>query len=328
MGSEGKFETRTMKLALQMAMGQTLPDQKPPGPGKNGEEEASSINHRLIGWSTMLLWAYLRKNQAEIDRLTTICKRLLRHQLEKEFESLPNGATEQRSGTHKKQHYQYAALLAHIGRRFRDEELRLLAVAWLRCSLTLDELFLAPSPSPRGKLPAILQPGFRADPPNGARDFVGEDWWRVARLGQAIPINVIGRPTESVDQASLWFYSTLPPEDRAEIAAPLGPPPLRHPITIQRKGEEFIASMQFQPGFKEVQIYAGWAGGSEVYGFGTDPVPVLLAPVKSIITGSAIGSSPAPSVPIPDQPIPEPTDSAKQIAAEMRALAARLEKLP
>lgn len=349
MGSQGKFETRVVKAALILALAKSTPSglKLLPGPGKNGAEEASSLNHRLIGWATNLFIACLINNKAEIDRILAICETHLSYQLNTYFECVPGGrGCEQRSPTHKKQQYQWAALLAYVGERFGFENLRFLAVSWLRKSLTLDSLFLAPSPSPRNKLPAIIQPGFRASKSGGqfkgARDYAAEEWYRVGRMGMPVPSNILSDPLNNVDLASLWFYDKLSAQTKAEIRQDLGPsdlPRLLFPITLQSRGDDFVGSMDWpsiqSQGGGEIQIFAGWVDGKETYGFDADTVPKLDGAKVSVIgreTGSDISgiepptedpkSSPDPS---PD-PKPELTDYAR-LTDSIRMLAVSFDSI-
>jgi hypothetical protein len=326
-GSQGKFETRTMALVLELAMGKSRT--RPDAPGRGGEEEASSINHRLICWTARLLWACIVGDTAEIARLSAILEAQYRYQLKTAFETLASGeGTEQRSPTHEKQHYQPAALLAYTAERFTLATLLDLAVRWLRASRTIDQEFLAPSPSPGGKLPAVLIPGFRWPARKPSRDFVREEWMRWF-LGAPVPAVVLADPLTSVDMASLWFVDKLSPKVQAEIRRPSSVPPLRFPITLQRAGADFVGSLDWSAlsalGAADIMTSAGWIGGKEVFGRDGDPVPQLLGAAVTVLGAS--GAPPTPAPPVMPPPDPAPADrSLASIASDLEALAAELRR--
>lgn len=336
------YEEDIVGTAARMIFKREFPSEIPKGPRPRqaGEEDrdppiwGGSANHEALARMTRLLYAY----EADPPRIAAElagCIKFLDYNLATGFMCRAN-ACEQTPPSHFQQWLSAVIGMLYIGVTYGMPTFAKRCQHWLSGNFALCELGWVPS------LKKVILPGARhftdkiARMPMGGSNYQNNRLYAWYRGAQSLPNNAVnGDPLQNIDDFSLILCARFPAVADAILKLPADQiPPLRWPMTMYRNGEDFVGWL---PSVTEkgVQRIAGWVDGQEVYGFdgAQDPADSFGGGgwSKSIITGSPIrvGESPAPIPvdPTPEPPKPEPTDSAKQIAAEMKALAARLERL-
>jgi hypothetical protein len=340
------YEEDIVGTAVRMIFKKEFPPEIPKGPRPRQEGEdlrdppiyGGSVNHSMQANMARLLWACEKGGSALAESELGGATRMLEFQLTKGFMCRAN-ACEQTSPSHTQQHLSAVVGLLYVGLTYQIPALVAQCQAWLAGSFELSGLGWVP------QIKKVILPGARHFTDKATKQPVGGANYQNNRLygwivgdSLSLPKNAHeGDPLKNIDDFALVLCARFPGVAGAVLNAGHGPiPPLRWPMSVYRRGKDFVAYLPEVGGATGVQRMAGWVGGTEVYGFDFAENPGPWAEregwSKLVILGGPVhvgAPSPGPTDPIPEPPEPEPLpDSKEQIAKEMHALATRLEKLP